>query len=106
MGLIGFLWRHTIKRLLHFGTPVGQFVTERRPHLEDAVSEPEFEDRTGDRWIGALVAQINMLPGLGSARFVIHDPQGFWILGGVGHGTLGPNHPNDTAVPFPRRDQF
>src|ERR1700728_4538197 len=102
MALMRFLRRDAIKRLLHLCPAVAQFVAKRRPHLEDAIREAELENRAGDRWIRTLVTEVNMLPGLRAARLVLHNLQSLRIFGGVGHGTLGANDPDEPAVSFAR----
>src|ERR1700730_6099025 len=106
MALMGLLRGDAIKGLLHLFSTVGEFVAKRRPHLEDTVGEPELEDRPGDRWIRALVPEIEMLPRLRAPRFVVHDLQRFWILGGVDHGTPGTDDSEEPGVGFARSNPF
>src|ERR1700722_11553435 len=106
MALMGLLRGDAIKGLLHLFPAVGELVAKRCPHLEDTVGEPELEDRPGDRWIRALVPEIARWPRLQTPPFVDHDLQRFRILGGVHHGTPGPDHSEEPGVGLARSNPF
>src|ERR1700726_843688 len=106
MTLMCFLRSDAIEGLVHLLPAVGEFVAKRCPHLEDAIGESKFENRAGDRWIGALVTEIEMLPRLRATGFVFHDLQRLRILGGVDHGTPGADDSEEPGVGFPRSNPF
>lgn len=72
MGLVCLLGGRAIKRLLHIVPAMGQFVAIRSPHLENAVGETKLKNSSRNCRICALITQVDLLPGLNTARLIFH----------------------------------
>ena len=73
VALVCLLRGNAIKRLLHPIAAVNKLFAKGGPHLKDAIAKSEFEDAPGDSRISALVAEVNMLPGLNASWPIFHD---------------------------------